>query len=58
MEYQVFLNILCLLRCIPLYACRLCNNFQNLCESVLGDTVLRVLLLIFISCFVIDFLFI
>ena len=56
MEYQVFLNILCLLICVPLYVCRLCINFQDLCASLLGDTALRVHELTFISCFVIDFL--
>ena len=33
-------------------------NFQDLCASLLGDTSLRILLLTFISHFVIDFLFI
>ena len=27
-QYQVFLNVLCLLHCVPLYVCRLCINFQ------------------------------
>ena len=56
MEYQVFLNNLCLLHCVPLYVRRLCINFQDLCASLLGKTALRILLLTFISRFVIDFL--
>ena len=56
MEYHFFLKSLCLLHCVPLYVCRLCNNFQDLCASLLGDTSLRILLLTFISRFVIDFL--
>ena len=56
MEYQVFLNILCLLHCVPLYACRLCINFQDLCARLLRMAALRILLLTFTSCFVIDFL--
>ena len=56
MEYQVFPNILCLLHCVPLYVCRLCINFQDLCARLLGMAALRILLLTFISCFVIDFL--
>ena len=36
MEYQVFSNILCLLHCVPLYVCRLCINFQDLCAKLLG----------------------
>ena len=43
MEYKN----LCLLHCVPLYVCRLCITFQDLCA---------ILLLIFISHFVIDFL--
>ena len=46
----------CLLHCVPLYVCRLCINFQDLCASLLGKTALRILLLTFISRFVIDFL--
>ena len=34
----------------------ICLNFQDLCASLLGDTVLRIHELTFISCFVIDFL--
>ena len=52
MEYQVFPNILCLLHCVPLYVCRLCTNFQDLCARLLGMAVL----LTFTSRFVIDFL--
>ena len=56
MEYQVFPNILCLLHCVPLYVCRLCINFQDLCARLLGMAALRILLLTFTSHFVIDFL--
>ena len=35
-EYQVFPNILRLLHCVPLYVCRLCINYQDLCASLLG----------------------
>ena len=56
MEYQVFPNILCLLHCVPLYICRLCINFQDLCASLLGMAALRILLHTFTSRFVIDFL--
>ena len=56
MEHQLFLNFLFLFHCVPLYICRLCINFQDLCASLLGDTALRILLLTFISLFVIDFL--
>ena len=56
MEYQVSPNILCLLHCVPLYVCRLCINFQDLCARLLGMAALRILLLTFISRFVIDFL--
>ena len=56
MEYQVFQNILCLLHCVPLYVCRLCINFQDLCTRLLGMAALRILLLTFTSRFVIDFL--
>ena len=50
MEYQVFPNILCLLHCVPLYVCRLCTNFQDLCARLLGMAAP------FTSRFVIDFL--
>ena len=56
MEYQFLPNILCLLRCVPLYVCRLCINFQDLCARLLGDTSLRIQFLTFISRFVIYFL--
>ena len=54
MEYQVFLNILCLLHCVPLYVCRLCINYQDQNTNLLGVAALRILLLIFISRVVID----
>ena len=56
MEYQVIPNILCLLHCVPLYVCRLCINFQDLCARLFGMAALRILLLTFTSRFVIDFL--
>ena len=56
MEYQVFLRSLNLLHCVPLYVCRLCINFQDLCARLLGMAALRSQLLTFISRFVIDFL--
>ena len=57
MEYQVFPNILCLLHCVPLYVCRLCINYQDLRTNLLQMAALRILLLTFISYFlVIDFL--
>ena len=56
MEYQVIPNILCLLYCVPLYVCRLCINYQDLSTNLLGVAALRMLLLTFISHFVIDFL--
>ena len=55
-EYQVFLKKLCLLHCVPLYVCRLCINYQDLSTNLLGMAALRILLLTFISHFVIDFL--
>ena len=55
-EYQVFPNIFLLLHCVPLYVCRLCINFQDLCARLLGMAALRILLLTFTSRFVIDFL--
>ena len=54
--YQVFPIFLCLLHCVPLYVCRLCINYQDLSTNLLGVAALRILLLTFISCFVIDFL--
>ena len=59
MEYQgvsIFPNIFFLLHCVPLYVCRLCINFQELCARLLGMAALRILLLTFTSRFVIDFL--
>ena len=56
MEYQVFLKGLSLLHCVPLYLCRLCINFQDLCARLLGMAALRILLFTFTSRFVIDFL--
>ena len=53
---EVFLKSLSLFHCVPLYVCRLCINFQDLCARLLGMAALRILLLIFISRFVIDFL--
>ena len=47
MEYQVFPNILCLLHCVPLYVCRLCINFLDLCARLLGMAALGILLLTF-----------
>ena len=41
---------------VPLYVCRLCINFQDLCVRLLGVAALRILLLTFTSRFVIDFL--
>ena len=55
MVYQVIPNILCLLHCVPLYLCRLCINYQDLNTNLLGVAALRMLLLTFISHFVIDF---
>ena len=56
MEYHIIPNILCLLHCVPLYVCRLCINYQDLGTNLLGVAALRILLLTFISRFVIDFL--
>ena len=42
--------------CVPLYVCRLCINYQDLNTNLLGVATLRMLLLTFISHFVIDFL--
>ena len=50
------LTTLFLLHCVPLYVCRLCINFQDLCARLLGMAALRILLLTFTSRFVIDFL--
>ena len=51
-----FLKSLSLFHCVPLYVCRLCINFQDLCARPLGMAALHILLLTFISRFVIDFL--
>ena len=51
-----FPNIFLLLHCVPLYVCRLCINYQDLRTNLLGMAALRILLLTFISRFVIDFL--
>ena len=56
METTFFLKSLSLFHCVPLYVCRLCINFQDLCARLLGMAALRILLLTFISRFVIDFL--
>ena len=53
METTFFLKSLSLFHCVPLYVCRLCINFQDLCARLLGMAALRILLL---TCFVIDFL--
>ena len=53
---EVFLKSLSLFHCVPLYVCRLCINFQELCARLLGVAALCILLLTFTSCFVIDFL--
>ena len=45
-----------LLHCVPLYVCRLCIKYQDLRTNLLGMAALRILLLTFISHFVIDFL--
>ena len=49
----VFLKSLSLLHCVPLYVY---INFQDLCARLLGMAALPILLLTFISGFVIDFL--
>ena len=53
---EVFLKSFILFHCVPLYVCRLCINFQDLCARLLGVAALRILLLTFTSRFVIDFL--
>ena len=50
------LKTLFLLHCVPLYVCRQCINFQDLCARLLGMATLRIRLLTFTSRFVIDFL--
>ena len=54
--FRSFLKSLSLFHCVPLYVCRLCINFQDLCARLLGVAALRILLLTFTSRFVIDFL--
>ena len=49
METTFFLKSLSLFHCVPLYVCRLCINFQDLCARLLGMAALRILLLTFIS---------
>ena len=44
METTFFLS---LFHCVPLYVCRLCINFQDLCARLLGVAALRILLLTF-----------
>ena len=56
METTFFLKSLSLFHCVPLYVCRLCINFEDLCARLLGMASLLILLLTFISRFVIDFL--
>ena len=56
METTFFLKSLSLFHCVPLYVCRLCINFQDLCARLLGMAALCILLLTFISRFVVDFL--
>ena len=43
-----FPKSLSLFHCVPLYVCRLCINFQDLCARLLGMAALRILLLTFI----------
>ena len=53
---SIFPKYFCLLHCVPLYVCRLCINFQDLCARLLGMAALRILFLTFTSRFLIDFL--
>ena len=41
-EYQFFPIFFLLLHCVPLYVCRLCINFQELCARLLGMATLRI----------------
>ena len=44
-EYQgvsSFSNIFFLLHCVPLYVCRLCINFKELCARLLGIATIRI----------------
>ena len=52
MEITFFLTSLSLFHCVPLYVCRLCINFQDLCAKWLPSYSA----LTFTSRFVIDFL--
>ena len=45
METTFFLKSLSLFHCVPLYVCRVCINFQDLCARLLGVAALRMLLL-------------
>ena len=54
--FRSFPKKLSLFHCVPLYVCRLCINYQDLSTNLLGVAALRMLLLTFISHFVIDFL--
>ena len=56
MQTTFFLKSLSLFLCVPLYVCRLCINFQDLCARLLGMAALRIPLLTFTSRFVIDLL--
>ena len=42
MEYQGVSSFFLLLHCVPLYVCRLCINFQELCARLLGMANLRI----------------
>ena len=61
-EYQSFPKKFLLLHCVPLYVCRLCINFQELCARLLAvckatwNGYPSYSLLTFISRFLIDFL--
>ena len=45
-EWTIFFVVVwkkfCLLHCVPLYVCRLCINFQELCARLLGMATLRI----------------
>ena len=58
MEYQVFLSFPTKIMFASLcsFVCWLCIKFQDLCASLLGNIALCIVLLTFISRFVIDFL--
>ena len=42
MEYQGVSSFPLLLHCVPLYVCRLCINFQELCVRLLGMATLHI----------------